>query len=168
MLNKLKQKIIITLSIFLLSILSMLPTETHAAVNFFVDPSIINKTFSNWDSSTEYNENDLVMYDNKVYSAAETLSGCIPATDSKWICKADLTYFNTISESDECSLIANSINSNLRYEMEIEVLKYKGVISQNTYDFTVVPKLGLFSTWTAFVWSFISYQDGEHTIYCNR
>ena len=105
-------------------------------------------------------------FDDKVYSATESMMGIIPGTDSRWICKADLSYLNTINASDKCELTANLTDNKSRYTMKIPVLTYVGSVTSSVYVFnvhTTIPEFP-FTPWAAGVWSFIDYDDGAHTI----
>lgn len=68
--------------------------------NGFIDPSILDKEISAWNSSDLYEKGDLVIYENKIYYANTSLSGNIPGKDLFWECKADLNGYEQLSGSE--------------------------------------------------------------------
>ena len=145
--------------------ISLNTTTTFASINnFYVDESIYGQTFSDWNLSTAYKQGDLVLFCDKVYCATEKMTGIIPGTDSRWVCKADLGYLNTLDVSNKCELTANTTDSNTKITVQIPVLRYEGVATRSNYTFTVYLKIPSFTPWDAAVLSYIHYDDGERTI----
>lgn len=126
-----------------------------------IDSSIVNKEISKWSQSKIYNYSDLVLYNDKIFFACNTIQGFIPEESKDWLLKADLSVYRSNSSKGLC-LYANS---SLDRASVAKIIAYNADLSKSKYQFSIRALLP--GVWWANVNSVIQYDNGRHTIIKN-